>query len=161
MAEFLEKIKTKNAKIGVIGLGYGGLPLALEFVRSGYCVTGIDKSKARVESLSKGKSYVIDVRDEDIAQFVEKGILNITDDTSVLTDLDAISICVPTPLTKTKDPDMSYIINVSQEVKKYLHKDQLFILESTTYPGTTEELVLPILESDTLRVGKDFYLAFS
>ena len=111
-------------------------------------MTGIDKSKERVESLSKGKSYVIDVRDEDIAQFVEKGILSVTDDTSVLSDLDAISICVPTPLTKTKDPDMSYIINVSQEIKKYMHKDQLFILESTTYPGTTEELVQPILERE-------------
>jgi len=161
MSELLEKIKTKKAKIGVIGLGYVGLPLALEFVRSGYCVTGIDKSKERVESLSKGKSYVIDVRDEDIAQFVEKGILSITDDTSVLSDLDTISICVPTPLTKTKDPDMSYIINVSQEVKRYMHKDQLFILESTTYPGTTEELVQPILEESGLKAGKDFFLAFS
>src|SRR3989337_2953867 len=124
MSELLEKIKTKKVKIGVIGLGYVGLPLALEFVRSGYYVTGIDKSKERVESLIKGKSYVID---EDIAQFVEKGILSVTDDTSVLSGLDAISICVPTPLTKTKDPDMSYIINVSQEVRKYMLKDHLFI----------------------------------
>ncbi len=161
MSELREKIRTKKAQIGVIGLGYVGLPLALEFVRSGYCVTGIDKSSQRVESLNKGTSYVIDVRDEDIAQFIEKGIFKVTDDTSVLTALDAISICVPTPLTKTKDPDMSYIINVSQEIKKYMHNDQLFILESTTYPGTTEELVLPILEDGGMRAGKDFYLAFS
>lgn len=161
MGELLEKIKTKKAKIGIVGLGYVGLPLALEFVRSGYCVTGIDKNKKRVESLKKGTSYVIDVKSEDIAQFIEKGLFSVTDDTSILSTLDAMSICVPTPLTKTKDPDMSYIINVSQEVKNYLHKDQLFILESTTYPGTTEELVLPMLEEGGLTVGKDFYLAFS
>ncbi len=161
MGELLEKIKTKKAKIGIVGLGYVGLPLALEFVRSGYCVTGIDKNKERVESLKKGTSYVIDVKSEDIAQFIEKGLFSVTDDTSVLSTLDAISICVPTPLTKTKDPDMSYIINVSQEVKNYLHKNQLFILESTTYPGTTEELVLPMLAEGGLTVGKDFYLAFS
>ncbi|MDQ1272210.1 MAG: UDP-N-acetyl-D-glucosamine dehydrogenase [Planctomycetota bacterium] len=161
MGELLEKIKTKKAKIGIVGLGYVGLPLALEFVRSGYCVTGIDKNKERVESLKKGTSYVIDVKSEDIAQFIEKGLFRVTDDTSVLSTLDAISICVPTPLTKTKDPDMSYIINVSQEVKNYLHKEQLFILESTTYPGTTEELVLPMLAEGGLTVGKDFYLAFS
>lgn len=161
MGELLEKIKTKKAKVGVIGLGYVGLPLALEFVRSGYCVTGIDKSKERVESLNKGTSYVIDVKSEDIAQFIEKGLLCVTNDVSVLSTLDAMSICVPTPLTKTKDPDMSYIINVGQEVKNYMHKDQLFILESTTYPGTTEELVLPMLEEGGLKVGKDFFLAFS
>src|SRR5574337_328096 len=161
MGELLEKIKTKKAKIGVIGLGYVGLPLALEFVRSGYCVTGIDKNKERVESLNKGTSYVIDVKSEDIAQFIEKGLLCVTDDVSVLATLDAVSICVPTPLTKTKDPDMSYIINVGQEVKNYMHKDQLFVLESTIYPGTTEELVLPMLEEGGLKVGEDFYLAFS
>lgn len=161
MEKLLEKIKTKKAKIGIIGLGYVGLPLALEFVRSGYCVTGIDKNKDHVASLNRGKSYIGDVKDEDIAQFVEKGLFLVTDDAAVISTLDAISICVPTPLTKTKDPDMSYIINVSQEIKKYMRKGQLLVLESTTYPGTTEELVLPILEGDTLRVGKDFYLAFS
>ncbi len=161
MSELLEKIETKKAKVGIVGLGYVGLPLALEFVRSGYCVTGIDKNKERVKSLNKGASYVIDVKSEDIAQFIEKGILCVTDDVGVLATLDAVSICVPTPLTKTKDPDMSYIINVGQEVKNYMHKDQLFVLESTTYPGTTEELVLPILEEGGLKVGKDFYLAFS
>ncbi|MBU6390638.1 MAG: nucleotide sugar dehydrogenase [Planctomycetes bacterium] len=161
MSELLEKTKTKRAKIGVVGLGYVGLPLALEFVRSGYCVTGIDKSKERVEFLNKGKSYVIDIRDEDIAQFVEKGLLHVTDDASVLSSLDVINVCVPTPLTKTKDPDMSYIINVGREIKKYMHRNQLFILESTTYPGTTEELVQPMLEEGGLKAGKDFYLAFS
>lgn len=161
MSELLEKIKTKRAKIGVVGLGYVGLPLALEFVRSGYCVTGIDKSKERVESLKKGESYVIDIRDEDIAQFVEKGLLHVTDDASVLSSLDVINVCVPTPLTKTKDPDMSYIINVGREIKKYMHRNQLFILESTTYPGTTEDLMQPMLEEGGLKAGKDFYLAFS
>ena len=161
MGELLEKIKSKKAKIGVVGLGYVGLPLALEFVRSGYCVTGIDKNKERVDALNKGMSYVIDVKSEDIAQFIEKGLLCVTQDVSTLSTLDAVSICVPTPLTKTKDPDMSYIINVGQEVKNYMHKDQLFILESTTYPGTTEELVLPMLEEGGLKVGKDVYLAFS
>ncbi|TVM03324.1 MAG: UDP-N-acetyl-D-glucosamine dehydrogenase [Candidatus Brocadia sp. WS118] len=161
MRELLEKIKSKKAKIGVIGLGYVGLPLALEFVRNGYCVTGIDKSKERVDALNKGMSYVIDVKSEDITQFIEKGLLCVTHDVSALSTLDAVSICVPTPLTKTKDPDMSYIINVGQEVKNYMHKDQLFILESTTYPGTTEELVLPMLEEGGFTVGKDVYLAFS
>lgn len=161
MGELLGKIKSKKAKIGVIGLGYVGLPLALEFVRSGYCVTGIDKSKERVDALNKGMSYVIDVKSEDITQFIEKGLLCVTQDVSALSTLDAVSICVPTPLTKTKDPDMSYIINVGQEVKNYLHKDQLFVLESTTYPGTTEELVLPMLEEGGFTVGKDVYLAFS
>lgn len=161
MGELLEKIESKKAKIGVIGLGYVGLPLALEFVRSGYCVTGIDKNKERVDALNKGMSYVIDVKSEDISQFIEKGLLCITHDVSALSTLDAVSICVPTPLTKTKDPDMSYIINVGQEVKNYMHKGQLFILESTTYPGTTEELVLPMLEEGGFTVGKDIYLAFS
>jgi UDP-N-acetyl-D-glucosamine dehydrogenase len=161
MDKLLEKIKTKKAKIGVVGLGYVGLPLALEFVRTGYCVTGIDKSKERVESLKKGKSYVIDVGDEEIALSVKKGLFRVTDDASALSNLDAVSICVPTPLTKTKDPDVSYIISVGQEIKNYMHKGQLFILESTTYPGTTEELVQPILEEGGLKAGKDFYLAFS
>ncbi|HHT9159283.1 MAG TPA: nucleotide sugar dehydrogenase [Candidatus Brocadiaceae bacterium] len=161
MDKLLEKIKTKKAKIGVVGLGYVGLPLALEFVRSGYCVTGIDKSKERVESLKKGKSYVIDVGDEEIALSVKKGLFRVTDDASALSNLDAVSICVPTPLTKTKDPDVSYIISVGQEIKNYMHKGQLFILESTTYPGTTEELVQPMLEEGGLKAGKDFYLAFS
>ncbi|MCF6147054.1 MAG: nucleotide sugar dehydrogenase [Candidatus Kuenenia sp.] len=161
MEKLLEKIKTKKAKIGIIGLGYVGLPLALEFVRSGFCVTGIDKNKDHVVSLNRGKSYIGDVKDEDIAQFVEKGLFIVTDDTSTISALDALSICVPTPLTKTKDPDMSYIINVSHEIKKYMRNDQLLVLESTTYPGTTEELVLPILENGHLKAGKDFYLAFS
>ncbi|OHB52200.1 MAG: UDP-N-acetyl-D-glucosamine dehydrogenase [Planctomycetes bacterium GWF2_39_10] len=161
MDKLLEKIKTKKAKIGVVGLGYVGLPLALEFVRSGYCVTGIDKSKERVESLKKGKSYVIDVGNEEIALSVKKGLFRVTDDASALSNLDAVSICVPTPLTKTKDPDVSYIISVGQEIKNYMHKGQLFILESTTYPGTTEELVQPMLEEGGLKAGKDFYLAFS
>src|SRR5574341_1590120 len=151
MDELIEKIKTKKARIGVIGLGYVGLPLALEFVRNGYCVTGIDKSKERVGSLNKGKSYVMGIKDEDTAQFVEKGLLNVTEDASVLSTLDAISICVPTPLTKTKDPDMSYIINVSQEIKNHMRKEQLFILESTTYPGTTEELMQTMLEEGGLK----------
>ncbi|UJS16485.1 MAG: nucleotide sugar dehydrogenase [Candidatus Jettenia sp.] len=161
MNELLKKIKTKHAKVGIVGLGYVGLPLALEFLRSGYCVTGIDKSRERVESLTRGRSYVIDIKDEDISGFIQKGLFRVTDDAGVLSALDAISICVPTPLTKTKDPDMSYIINVGQEIKKYMHNEQIFILESTTYPGTTEELMQPILEESGLRVGKDFYLAFS
>jgi nucleotide sugar dehydrogenase len=161
VGDLLEKIKSKKAKIGVVGLGYVGLPLALEFVRNGYCVTGIDKSKERVESLNKGRSYVIDVKSEDITQFIEKGLLCVTHDVSALSALDAVSICVPTPLTKTKDPDMSYIIGVGQEVKNHMHKGQLFILESTTYPGTTEELVLPLLEEGGFTVGKDVFLAFS
>ena len=161
MSKLLEKIKTKEAKIGVIGLGYVGLPLALEFVKSGYQVIGFDKSRERVESLNRGKSYVIDVQDEEIWHPVQNGHFRATDDPDVLSTLDAMSICVPTPLTKTKDPDMSYIINVSQEIKKHLHPEQLFILESTTYPGTTEELVLPMLEEGGRKAGKDFYLAFS
>ncbi len=161
MTVLLKKIKTKDARIGVVGLGYVGLPLALEFARSGYNVTGIDKNMERVESLKKGKSYIIDITDSEVKQLIKTGRFNVTDDASVLFKLDAVSICVPTPLTKTKDPDVSYIINVSQEIKNYMHKGQLFVLESTTYPGTTEELVLPILEEGDLKVGRDFFLAFS
>jgi UDP-N-acetyl-D-glucosamine dehydrogenase len=161
MRVLLKKIKTKDARIGVVGLGYVGLPLALEFARSGYSVTGIDKSGERIESLKKGKSYIIDIADSEVKQLIKTGRFNVTGDASVLSKLDAVCICVPTPLTKTKDPDVSYIISVSQEIKNYMHKGQLFVLESTTYPGTTEELVLPTLEEGGLKVGRDFFLAFS
>jgi len=161
MSILLKRIKTKDARIGIVGLGYVGLPLALEFARSGYNVTGIDKNMERVESLKKGKSYIIDVTDSEVKQLIKTGRFNVTGDASVLSKLDAVIICVPTPLTKTKDPDVSYIISVSQEIKNYMHKGQLFVLESTTYPGTTEELVLPILEEGGLKVGRDFFLAFS
>ena len=161
MGVLLKRIKTKDARIGIVGLGYVGLPLALEFARSGYNVTGIDKNMERVESLKKGKSYIIDVTDSEVKQLIKTGRFNVTGDASVLSKLDAVIICVPTPLTKTKDPDVSYIISVSQEIKNYMHKGQLFVLESTTYPGTTEELVLPILEEGGLKVGRDFFLAFS
>src|SRR3989337_560858 len=140
MGVLLKRIKTKDARIGIVGLGYVGLPLALEFVRSGYNVTGIDKNMERVESLKKGKSYIIDITDSEVKQLIKTGRFNVTGDASVLSELDAVIICVPTPLTKTKDPDVSYIISVSQEIKNYMHKGKLFLAFSPERidPGNKE-----------------------
>src|SRR5579885_2128223 len=160
MRELTEKIRRREARCGVIGLGYVGLPLALEFARAGFRTTGIDVDRQKVEAICAGRSYVVDLEGPEIAEQVEAGRLTATDDFAVIRDLDTVNICVPTPLRKTKDPDLTYVAAVN-EIGKYVRKGQLVILESTTYPGTTEEVVLPALEASGLRVGEDFCLAFS
>jgi len=156
-----QKIANKEVKIGIIGLGYVGLPLAIEFTNNNFSVTGIDVLQEKVDLINRGKNYIGDVVDGELAHAVQAGFLKATTDFAVIRELDAISICVPTPLRKTKDPDVSYIIAALEEIAKYLHKDMLIVLESTTYPGTTRELMLPKLEESGLKVGQDFYLAFS
>ncbi len=155
------KIETRTAKMGVVGLGYVGVPLAVEFAKAGFQVTGIDVQESKVERLNRGESYVQDVPGDLLGDLVEQGQFRATTDTSVISELDAIDICVPTPLRKTKDPDMSYIVAATQAIARYCHPGMLIMLESTTYPGTTEELVLPSLEASGLEVGKDFFLCFS
>jgi len=161
MDSLIKKLEQKSAKIGIIGMGYVGLPLALEFCKVGFDVTGIDLDKKKIDSINNGKSYIEDATNADIESAVRQGRLHATTDFSVLQQIDTVSICVPTPLRKTKDPDISYIISATKEIKKYLHPGQLIVLESTTYPGTTDEIILPELESSGLKVGVDFFLAFS
>jgi len=155
------KVSNRTARVGIVGLGYVGLPLAVEFAKAGFSVTGIDLVDSKVARINCGDSYVQDISSEDLCALVETGKLCATSDFSVIADLDTINICVPTPLRKTKDPDMSYIVSACQEISKYLHPGMLVILESTTYPGTTEELVLPMLSESGLQVGQDFFLCFS
>ena len=156
-----ERIINRTARVGVVGLGYVGLPLATEFAQAGFDVVGIDIQQRRTESLNLGVSYVQDVPNDRIASLVDNGKFRATNDFSVLAELDTVNICVPTPLRKTKDPDMSYIVAACQEIAKHLHPGMLIILESTTYPGTTDELLLPMLERSDLKVGEDFFLCFS
>ena len=156
-----EKIRTRQAKVGIVGLGYVGLPLAVEFAKAGFNVTGIDLSDSKIARINASDSYVGDVPNAVLAPLVETGKLRATTDFSVVRDLDTVNICVPTPLRKTKDPDMSYIVSACGEIAKYLHAGMLIILESTTYPGTTDELVLPMLEQGGLKAGQDFFLCFS
>lgn len=161
MSLLIEKINSKKARIGIIGIGYVGLPLAVEFAKSGYNVVGIDLNQEKVRRINRGENYIKDIPDSELRGLVEDERLSATCDFSVLKDIDAISICVPTPLNKTKDPDLSCILDSTKEIKRYLHKDQLIILESTTYPGTTRELILPMLEDTGFKVGIDFFLTFS
>jgi UDP-N-acetyl-D-glucosamine dehydrogenase len=156
-----EKISTKTAKSGIVGLGYVGLPLAVELAKAGFPVTGIDLDDSKVAQITSGNSYILDVPTADLAPLVRSKTLSATTDFSVIQDLDTINICVPTPLRKTKDPDMSYIVSACQQIAKYIHPGMLIILESTTYPGTTDELVLPMLEREDMKVGRDFFLCFS
>ena len=156
-----DKIQSKTARVGVVGLGYVGLPLAVEFGEAGFDVTGIDLSEGKAARVNAGDSYIGDVPSSALEPLARSGRLRATTDFSVIRDLDTINICVPTPLRKTKDPDMSYIIAACEEIAKYFHPGLLVILESTTYPGTTEELVLPMLEKSGLKVGTDFFLCFS
>ncbi|MGP0073578.1 MAG: nucleotide sugar dehydrogenase [Bryobacteraceae bacterium] len=156
-----EKIRTRTARVGIIGLGYVGLPLAMEFANAGFCVTGIDIQESKVAQLNRGESYVQDVPTDTVKKWVSAGRFRATSDFSSILDLDTINIAVPTPLRKTKDPDMSYIVSACQETAKHLGPGKLVILESTTYPGTTDELVLPMLEESGWKVGEDFFLCFS
>jgi UDP-N-acetyl-D-glucosamine dehydrogenase len=157
----IEKIDTRSAKVGVIGLGYVGLPLAMEFVKAGYTVTGIDIDENKIKSLNNGKNYINDVNDKNLKNAVKKSLLKGTTDFSTVKNLDAISICVPTPLNKEKNPDISYIVSVMDRIKDYLHPNMIIILESTTYPGSTRELILPYIEDDNLILGKNICLCFS
>jgi UDP-N-acetyl-D-glucosamine dehydrogenase len=157
----LDSIRSRRARAGVIGLGYVGLPLAVEFARAGYVTMGVDLDAAKVESINAGRSYIDDVAGEDVAHLRAAGRLSASTDFDVLHQLDTVNICVPTPLRKTKDPDMSFIVAAAEEIATRLRPGMLIILESTTYPGTTDELVLPILERSGLRGGEDFFLAFS
>jgi UDP-N-acetyl-D-glucosamine dehydrogenase len=155
------KIRSRGARVGVIGLGYVGLPLLCEFARHKFQVIGIDVDSRKIESLLAGKSYISDVDSAEVSRLVSSKSLSASTDYSLLSEVDTVDICVPTPLRKTKDPDLSYILAAVDEIQKYLHPGMLVILESTTYPGTTEELILPKLEETGLKVGKDFFLCFS
>ncbi|HTS47335.1 MAG TPA: nucleotide sugar dehydrogenase [Bryobacteraceae bacterium] len=156
-----EKIKSRTARVGIVGLGYVGLPLAVEFARAGFSVTGIDIQESKIAKLKRGESYVQDVPTESLRPLVETGKFSATTDFSAVADLDTINIAVPTPLRKTKDPDMSYIVSACQEIANHFGPGKLVILESTTYPGTTDELVLPMLERPGLKAGEQFFLCFS
>ncbi len=159
----LDKIARHDVRLGVIGLGYVGLPLATVFAGAGYHVVGIDLDARKVDAVNRGASYIPDVDGALVADLAGRGLLSATTDYAVLADLDAVSICVPTPLRKTGDPDMSYIIGAADQIAHYLHPGMLIVLESTTYPGTTREVVLPRLlgNGQHLEAGRDFFLAFS
>ena len=156
-----DKIRDREARIGVIGLGYVGLPLAVEFAKKGFDVTGFDVDASKIDEINAGNSYILDVKSEEVKACVDAGRLRATTNMSHLKEMDAIDICVPTPLRKTKDPDLSYVIQAVDSVKAHLKRGQLVILESTTYPGTTDEVVQPALEENGLKAGADFYMAFS
>ncbi len=157
----LARLKRKNFTAAVIGLGYVGLPLAVEYADAGIRVIGIDVDGVKVRMIREGKSYIGDVPSETIKRAVEAGLLRTTTDFSALAEADTVNICVPTPLRKTKDPDLSYIVSAAEQVAKYIHKDMLIVLESTTYPGTTEEVLAPMFEKKGFKVGRDIFLAFS
>jgi len=157
----LDRIRSKQANIGVIGLGYVGLPLAVEFALAGFHVTGFDVDATKVGEINGGRSYIPDVPQTELAKVVASGHLKATIDMRELASMDIADICVPTPLRKTKDPDLSYVVKSLEAVAATLHKGQLVILESTTYPGTTDEVALPMLEARGLKADRDFFLAFS
>lgn len=161
MQNLIKKIKNREARVGIIGLGYVGLPLAVEFAEAGFPVVGFDISKLKVKLINSGKSDIDDVPNLRVKNVVDSGKLIATTDPKLIKKIDTLSICVPTPLSKTKDPDVSYILAAVKWAREYLHRGMLVILESTTYPGTTEDLILPILEESGLKLSKDFFLAFS
>lgn len=160
--QLIEKLQNRTAKIGIIGMGYVGLPLAVVFAEAGFEVTGVDPIGWKMDKINRGESYILDVSDEQVARLVKAGKLKATTDYAVLAQADAVSICVPTPLRKTGDPDMSFIAQASEDIAPYLHRSMVIVLESSTYPGTTREFVLPKLTANSdLKVGADFFLAFS
>ncbi|MCB8950118.1 MAG: nucleotide sugar dehydrogenase [Ardenticatenaceae bacterium] len=160
-SDLLNKIETRQAHIGIVGVGYVGLPLAVAFAQAGFHVTAVDVSKEKVEAINAGRSYIEDVSTEDMEPLVREGRLRASTEYAALAEVDAISICVPTPLRKTKDPDISYILNAAENIGRYGGTGKLIVLESTTYPGTTEEIILPCLVHNGDAVGQDFFLAFS
>jgi len=156
----ISKINDKSARIVVVGIGYVGLPLVVEFARAGYRVTGYDKDAGKVQLLNSGESYIGDIASQDLAPFVKRGLLSASSDPAVLKDADAVVVCVPTPLNKTKDPDMRFIVSATEEIAAHQHKGMLIVLESTTYPGTTREVLVPKLTRG-YEIGKDVFVAFS
>ncbi len=164
MSDLLQKIKNKDAKVAIVGLGYVGLPLAVDLAKQGFEVIGIDVDQKKCASLNGAKSYIEDISDADLTPITGKsgkGFIHATTDFSVLKTIDCVSICVPTPLAKTRDPDMSYILAVNEQIKKYIHPNMLIILESTTYPGTTDEIIVPMVEEAGFKVGENAFVAFS
>jgi len=161
MLDIKDRIKNKKATIAVVGLGYVGLPLAVEFAKQGFKVLGVEIDDRKVASLNRGNSYILDVEREDLREVINSARLVPTTDYSKLKKADAIIICVPTPLRKTGEPDLSFVLSAVSEIKNYFNRGKAVILESTTYPGTTEEIILPLLEKKGFKVGRDFYLAFS
>jgi UDP-N-acetyl-D-glucosamine dehydrogenase len=159
--KLLSRIENKEITVGVVGLGYVGLPLAVEFGKAGIRTIGIDVNKARVDQLNRGENYIQDVKDAELKALVDAGTFTATTDFASIKHIDAVCIAVPTPLSKTKDPDITYILSVNAELEKYVHPGLIVILESTTYPGTTRELILPALEANGLKVGTDVFLLFS
>jgi UDP-N-acetyl-D-glucosamine dehydrogenase len=155
------KLTDRTARVGIIGLGYVGLPLAVELARAGFTAVGVDLDPRKVDAINRGESYIPDVPTSEVHDFMRAGKLSASVDAAVIRTLDTINICVPTPLRKTKDPDLSYVVSAVEMVAAHLHPGQLVILESTTYPGTTDEVVKPILEKGGLLAGRDFFLAFS
>ncbi|MFM8320798.1 MAG: nucleotide sugar dehydrogenase [Chloroflexota bacterium] len=161
-AQLVERLKDRTARVGILGLGYVGLPLAVVFADAGFEVIGVDPDSRKVDTICRGESHIQDVPGEQVERLVRSGKLSATTDFSVLADVDAVSICVPTPLRKTGDPDLSFILNATEELAKYVHPYMVVVLESTTYPGTTREILLPALcDGKGLTVGEDFFLAFS
>jgi UDP-N-acetyl-D-glucosamine dehydrogenase len=157
-----KKLKDYSARIAVLGLGYVGLPFATVFAEAGFPVVGVDTDPEKIEKINEGKSYIQDVATEQVARLVAAGRLRATTDFTILKEVDAVSICVPTPLRKTGDPDLSYILSVTDDLARHMHPGMVIVLESTTYPGTTREILLPKLgEANGLTVGEDFFLAFS
>ncbi|MFP6606945.1 MAG: nucleotide sugar dehydrogenase, partial [Myxococcota bacterium] len=161
LEDLRDRIDSRDARIGVIGLGYVGLPLAVEFARAGFTVTGLDIDEEKVRALAGGTSYIEDVASEAVVAAQQAGKFHATSDFSEIAQLDVINICVPTPLTRTRDPDVSHMAQAVEEIKRRLRSGQLIVLGSTTYPGTTHDLFVPILEESGLSVGVDFSLAFS
>ena len=161
MSTLKTKLENHQATAAVIGLGYVGLPLAMEIAKAGFNVIGVDLDRNKIATLKQGRSYILDVADGTIADTVSSGKFTPTSDFSALANADTVSICVPTPLSKSRDPDISFILSATEEIRKFLHAGQLIVLESTTYPGTTDELIVPELESSGLKVGTDFFVAFS
>ena len=158
----ISQLEERSARIAVLGLGYVGLPLAVVFAETGFSVTGIDTAEDKVDSIMRGESHIQDVSSEQVARLVSSGKLSATTEFSVLQDIEAVSICVPTPLRKTGDPDLSFIMDATEDLARYIHPGMIVVLESTTYPGTTREILLPKFEEASgLIAGEDFYLAFS
>jgi UDP-N-acetyl-D-glucosamine dehydrogenase len=161
MQKLIKKLQNREARLGVLGLGYVGLPLAVGYAKAGFHVTGFDLDEGKVQQINAGKSYIIDISSEDLQGVVSSGHLTATTDFGHLRDIDSVNICVPTPLGKTRDPDITYIQAAVASIAASMHAGMLVILESTTYPGTTEEVILPLLEEQGFTVGEDFFLAFS
>lgn len=159
--QLLNKIKNKEITVGVVGLGYVGLPLAVEKAKAGFKTIGFDVQKAKVDMVNAGHNYIGDVVDDDLKKIVDDGMLRATTDFGFVKDVDFIAICVHTPLDAHQQPDISYVKSSAENIAKHLTKGTMVVLESTTYPGTTEELLKPILESSGLKCGEDFYLGFS